>query len=80
MAGKHLVNMMKYGFVRVVIKSLQKKANVKIIVNIVIQNIKNKLMKAMIATLTMKIVVFVVVESDIILLIVMLQNISKVII
>jgi hypothetical protein len=90
MGGKHLAKMRKFGVVIIVMKNLQKKANVNITRNIVVQNIKKNLFtKATIMIMIMitimimimnAILVFDAVEKDIMLNLVMLQNTLKVII
>jgi hypothetical protein len=84
MGGKHLAKMRKFGVVIIVMKNLQKKANVNITRNIVVQNIKKNLFtKATIMIMIMimiALLVFDAVEKDIMLNLVMLQNILKVII
>jgi hypothetical protein len=80
MDGKHLAKMRKFGVVIIVMKNLQKKTNVNITRNFVVQNIKKNLFtKIMIAPL-MTTLVLDVVEEDIMLRLVMLQRILKVII
>jgi hypothetical protein len=84
MVGKRVAKMRKFGVVIIVTENLQKKANVNITRNIVVQNIKKNLFtKIMIATMiatTIVTLVFGVAEKDIMLNLVMLQHILKVII